>query len=226
MGAQHRRYRRSLQIETLDGSVPDPLVVDYLDQYQVLKNALDKAERGTEQWLALTDETAIVSDYLSQLLQGYAIIVSVQPSSTAIGGATLTVAEATTTPGTGAPTTTSVDAPPTATPTSGGPVIVTVVPQENTSIVVVASEGTTRTVTRGSQTRTAASPTATEQPAGEAEEQLPRSITTSKGAVQTAVGASAGDETRPSSDARIVTVLSSTWWIVPAGLAGLLASIV
>lgn len=83
-----------------------------------------------------------------------------------------------------------------------GPVIVTVVPQPNTSIVVVASEGTTRTVTRGSQTRTAESPTATEaeQPAGEAEErEFPRSttVTTSKGAVQTAVGASAGDETRP-----------------------------
>lgn len=65
LDAQYRRYRRSLQIETLDGSVPDressivpyaalnsvitststtALVVDYLDQYQVLKNALDKGE--------------------------------------------------------------------------------------------------------------------------------------------------------------------------------------
>lgn len=56
------------------------LVVDYLDQYQVLKNGLDNgesrnkpcqcltltafvAERGTERWLNLVDETAIVSDY-------------------------------------------------------------------------------------------------------------------------------------------------------------------
>jgi hypothetical protein len=78
--------------------------------------------------------------------------------------------------------------------THAGPVIITVVPQTNTAIVIIASDGTTNTITR---TATAAKGkemvTVTKDVSSE--EAVPRSVTTSVRPGQTAIAANseAGD---------------------------------
>lgn len=190
-------YRRALQAETLDGSPLDPMVVDFLDQLEVTQNAVNNTTPGTAQHDSLVQELDAVSSILTGLMNGYATLVTDQP------------------------TVTSTIANPAATPAPTDPVIVTVIPQGNPSFVVLASQGTTTTIIR----TITANPTATAASGDAEEEQIPRSLTTKGGPVQTALGSSSDGSNVPSNDARCSPTLSRTLLLIPVGLLGALMSV-
>ncbi|KAF5337276.1 hypothetical protein D9611_003105 [Ephemerocybe angulata] len=217
-------YGRALEVETLDGSLLDPIVIDYLDQLEIYTAAVNKTEKGTELYEELVDQTSTISSMLSFFMEDYATFVQVPdstststadiPLSTAVGEDPLPTSTAAETQDEPAPTPT-----PAPTATSDKPVITTVIPQSDTSVVIPASQGTTTTVTR------TGAATATVSPSGKGgEEQVPRSSSTASTSTRGGFATAAGSTTEVLRNSAFQT--ASTSLLIPVGLAaGLLMTV-
>lgn len=154
-GAAASLARRQLRAETLDGSIVEPIVVDFLDQLQYYQNELANgaAVEGSEQYRRIQDETNTVGAILSNLIEDYATIVSGPPPEETAGPlTTLPLPEPTPTGAGGRNRQPGNDddgspRPSRTTSSSISTIPGTIVPQPNTSIIVIASQGTTRTIT-------------------------------------------------------------------------------
>lgn len=227
----HNYRRRDLRIKTLDGSQVQPFLVNLLDQYEVTQKGVEAATKGTELYDNLLQHMEDVKGDLLAAIDGVGTLVSVQPAPTP------TTAQSST----AVPSETSTESP------AKDPAV-TIIPQDNPEIVVVASGGQTTTITlspgataspRASSTREP-SPGPTDSPGdgdgdgdipdGEDSEDVPEGIPRSASSdsevapTPTRTAQAAQLSTKPMSDARRSLPSTLSALMIPAALIATLMS--
>ncbi|KAF9481688.1 hypothetical protein BDN70DRAFT_875992, partial [Pholiota conissans] len=141
-----------------------PGMVDLLDQYQSLAEQVAASAKGSPEYINLVTKMNATKTNLGTKIKGIAVLVD-SPAASTSTTVNPTAAATTATTASSVPTTTASSvAPTTATTTPGssnkiiaGPGPLTIVTQVGTSFVVVASQGTTRTVTLATLTSSSTS---------------------------------------------------------------------
>jgi len=164
---------RDLQPIKSDAQI-QPGMVDLLDQYQNLAQQVAAAPKGTPEFDALVTKMNSTKAVLQTKIKGIAVLVDSPTTNTTVNTTVAATSTTATSTSTSVSTTIASSTAPASSSTvtpgpsnkvkTGGPL--TIVTQMGTSIVVLASQGTTSTVTLAPFTSSSPSPTATSAASG------------------------------------------------------------